>query len=194
MHNEETVKNEISKWLEDNGVDVYWEKKNDYGYGVFTTTTGTKKPDLCLIWKNHVVLVEVKDAESFSNVYDAFFQIIGYYNNITTVSIGGKRFNVTGFVVATQYSVCGRLFPSEPIIEFKDFGPGRQKAAIESHLPFSEYKLTEMFTRLLWRSPQLKDMMIGTLVSSRLMYPNSPPVPTILGKQKGHQFFEEVKL
>jgi len=59
-YQEEDVKHGISAWLIENGIDVWWEKKNSYGYDIFSTTTGAKKPDLLIKWKDNVVLVEVK--------------------------------------------------------------------------------------------------------------------------------------
>ena len=192
-YQEEQVKNEISTWLIENGVDVWWEKKNSYGYDIFSTTTGTKKPDLLIRWKDNVVLVEVKNAESYSNVYNSFFQLLGYYNRISTITIGNQHLDVTGFIIATQYSPVGRLFPKEPLETFESFKEQRKRAAIAGYIPFSEYKLTEMFIRLLWRARQKPDVFIGALLSSVLNFPSNEAIPTILAKRNGQQIFKEVR-
>ena len=191
-YQEEEVKDEISTWLIENGVDVWWEKKNSYGYDIFSTATGTKKPDLLIRWKDNVVLVEVKNAESYSNVYNSFFQLLGYYNRITTITIGNQHLDVTGFIIATQYSPVGRLFPKEPLETFESFKEQRKRAAIAGYIPFSEYKLTEMFIRLLRRARQREDVFIGALLSSVLNFPSNEAIPTILAKRNGKQIFKEV--
>ncbi len=190
---EDDVKQSISRWLIDNRIEVWWEKKNDYGHGVFTTVTGTRKPDLLLKWKDNVVLTEVKNATSFSNVYDSFFQLLGYYNNISTVSVNNERLAVTGFVAATQCSIQGHLFTYEPLQTYETFGDGRRQAISQGYLPYSEYKLSEMFVRLLWRAKQKPDVFIGALLSSVLNFPSDDPIPTILAKRNGQQVFKEVR-
>jgi len=191
-YQEETVKHDISMWLIENGIDVWWEKKNSYGYDIFSTSTGAKKPDLLIQWKDNVVLVEVKNAESYSNVYDSFFQLLGYYNNISTVTANNKHFNVTGFIVATQYSTQGHLFPYELLETYESFGDGRKNAISKGYLPYSEYKMTEMFVRLLWRARQKPDVFIGALLSSVLNFPSNPVIPAVLAKRNGQQIFKEV--
>lgn len=192
-YQEEAVKNEIGVWLNENGIDVCWKKKNVFGYDVFSAPTGAKKPDLLIRWKDNVVLVEVKYAKSYSNVYDSFFQLLGYYNNIPCVSVDDQQMYVTGFIIATQYSIQGRLFPHEPLETYESFGVKRKEAAVGGQIPFSEYKLTEMFTRLLWRAKRKPDVFIGTLLSSVLNCPNEAPIPMILAKLNGHQIFKEVR-
>lgn len=192
-YNEEIVKKGISEWVSEYGIDVFFEKKNAFGYDIFHTKTGAKKPDLLFLWKDNVVLVEVKYAESYSNVYDAFFQLIGYYNDISTVKIGNKQLSVTGFIVATQYCKQGRLFQNEPLETYETFGDGRKHAATNGYLPISEYKLSEMFIRLLWRATQKKGVFIGALLSSVLNYPGSTPIPSILAKRDGKQIFKEMR-
>lgn len=193
-YNEDIVKNDISTWVSEFGIDVLWEKKNRYGHNIFHTDTGAKKPDLLFIWKDNIVLVEVKYAESYSNVYDAFFQLLGYYNDISTVEIENKQLHVTGFLIATQYCKQGRLFSKEPFETYPEFGDGRKHAATNGYLPFSEYKLSEMFIRLLWRYPKRKqDVFIGGLFSSVLNYPDSPAVPMIIGKRNKQQIYKEIR-
>ena len=193
-YHEEDIKHNISTWLIKNGIDVWWEKKNAYGYGIFTTPTKTKKPDLLIRWKDNVVLVEVKNAESYSNVYDSFFQLLGYYNNISTVMVNNEQLNVTGFVAATQYSIQGRLFSYEPLQTHETFGDGRKHAASNGYLPYSEYKMTEMFIRLLWRAKHREDIFIGALLSSVLNFPSDDPIPAMLAKRNGQQVFKEVRV
>jgi hypothetical protein len=192
-YQEEDVKHGISAWLIKNGIDVWWEKKNAYGYGVFTAPTGTKKPDLLIRWKDNVVLAEVKNAESCSNVYDSFFQLLGYYNNISTITVDNERLNVTGFIAASQYSIQGHLFPDETLQTYETFGDGRKYAISNGYLPYSEYKMTEMFIRLLWRAKQKPDIFIGALLSSVLNFPSDTPIPSMLAKRNGQQVFKEVR-
>ena len=167
-YQEEDVKHAISTWLIKNGIDL-------------------------IRWKDNIVLVEVKNAESYSGVYDSFFQLLRYYNNISAATADNKRLDITGFIAATQYSIQGHLFSKEPLETYESFGDGRKYAASEGFLPYSEYKMTEMFIRLLWRAKQKPDVFIGALLSSVLNFPRGDAIPTILAKQNGQQIFKEVR-
>jgi hypothetical protein len=184
------VKKQLCGWVEPFGIEVFWEHRSPpLGYKVFKT--GYKKtPDLLFRFGNEAVLVEVKSAAHHSNVYNAFFQILGYRNDIETVTIGTEIVAVTGFVVATQYSIYGHLFHHDILSPYRQFTTGRQQQADNDILPRNEYALTEMFTRLLWRGTKEgrdSDVFIGSFVSDRIHH--GSPTPAILGSARGKQFF-----
>lgn len=187
---EEDVKKQLCGWIKPLGVEVLWENRSPPP-GFKTFKTGYKKtPDLLFRFNDEVVLVEVKTATHNSNVYDAFFQILDYHKDIKTVTIGTEIATVTGFAVATQYSIMGRLFSYDAKSEYEHFGLGRQYQADQGILPKNEYALTEMFTRLLWRG--IKDgrdneAFIGSLVSDLLN--DGLPTPAIIASGHGKQFF-----
>lgn len=191
---EEEVKKQLCGWVEPFGVEVIYENRNPpEGYKVFKTN-GRKTPDLLFRYGNDAVLVEVKRAEHHSNVYDAFFQILGYHKDIKTVAVRGEEVKITGFVVATQYSMYGALFHHDPLSEYEHFSKGRQGDADKNILPRNEHALTEMFTRLLWRG--IKDgrdseAFIGCLLSDRIHHGTLTPM--ILGSLHEKQSFDPLK-
>jgi hypothetical protein len=188
---EKSVKEALTTWLQHYPCEVIDESRfrTDYGRG------GMKSPDLLVKSNVGAVLIEVKNAVHDSNVFDSFFQILNYHNNINTVTVDRhEKLDITGFVVATQFSMYGRLFAFETRIPYDKFRKGRQGGADRGELPRTEYDRTEMFTRLLWRGINSeRPMFIGTLLSN-VLNDAKDVTPMIIGSkyQNKKQFYDQV--
>jgi hypothetical protein len=171
---EEVVKRQLSIWLSSFKCDVYWEKKNKYGYPIFKAVNadgGTaNKPDLLIIRNGRCYLCEVKNGNSVSNVCDSLPQILMYSCSDNRYTIDGDEIRPVGYLVATQYSIHGHLFP--PFVDVlrppETMGDGRIGAIRRGELPKNEHVVTEVYTRLLWRLGCESGESIGVLLSDAL--------------------------
>lgn len=178
-YTEENTKESLSVWLEGYGCNIFWEKKNEYNRPVFNTQNlngGTcEKPDL-LVERAHVggspvyYVIEVKNGESDSNVYDSFPQLLRYAEGKLRFSIGETPISVSGYFVATQFSDRGRLFSNDVPGDSCAFSNGRVGAIAKGELPRNEYIRTEQYIRLLWRMAKqaCSETRIGALLSNVL--------------------------
>jgi hypothetical protein len=186
---EKAVKEQIIGWLRSYRCEVIDENRFRTDYGRY----GMKSPDLLV--KSHIgaFLIEVKNAVHDSNIFDSFFQILDYHNNINTVTVDKReKLDIKGFVVATQFSMYGRLFAFETRIPYDKFGKGRQGDADRGNLPCTEYDRTEMFTRLLWRGINSeRPVFIGTLLSN-VLNDGKDVTPMIIGSKNKKQFYDKV--
>lgn len=191
---EENVKQFLTGWLTPYVHDIWWEQKNDFGCGVFSVKgTGGKKPDMIIRYRREVVAVEVKMGLKSKELYNAFPQILDYYNDVTECYIDGQPLKITGYVVATKNSIDGRLFREECFSRYESMDKSRREIADQGRLPHNEYERTEMFTRILWRMTSWREgVFIGALLSSALDDENTR-YPKILGKEGKQQFFTEVE-
>lgn len=165
--NEDVVKDTLSKWLNQFGVKVYWEKENIYHYPVFKTSL-KERPDLIIEKNNKFFAVEVKDSfKGDGNVADSFTQIIKYANNGAKYFIGFREINISGYLVATQNSIKGHLC-NEEIIDTPS--QNRQWSINHGETPKKEYGKTKLFIRLAWREAKEKAIPcgVGALLSSSL--------------------------
>lgn len=191
---EEDVKQLLTGWLTGFVDDVRWEKKNAWNNHTFSVD-GRCKPDIIIRYGDKTVAIEVKMSTKSKNIYNAFPQIIKYYENVKTCHIDEKSYAITGYIVATECSLLrGRLFRREQIKTYEEMDSGRKDAAHRRELPRNEYERTEMFTRLLWRMLDYmelwrEDVFIGALLSGMLDDPNARD-PRILGKVGKDQFFK----
>lgn len=184
-YTEENTKESLSVWLEGYGCNIFWEKKNEYNRPVFNTQNlngGTcEKPDLlvrALVNGSHVYyVIEVKNGQSDSNVYDSFPQLLRYAEGKLLFSIGETPISVSGYFVATQFSERGRLFFKDVSADSCAFSDSRWGAIARGEIPRNEYILTEQYTRLLWRMAKLtcSETRIGALLSTVL---NGARVPS----------------
>jgi len=187
--NERSVKEQIIGWLRSYRCEVIDENRFTTCYGRY----GMKRPDLLVKCSSGSFLIEVKNAVHDSNVFDSFFQILKYHDNIDAVTVDKRdELNITGIVVATQFSMYGRLFAFEKLLEYIDFGEGRQGDADRGNLPRREYDRTEMFTRLLWRGIDSdRPIFIGTLVSN-ILNDEKDFTPMIIGSKNKKQFYDRM--
>lgn len=187
-YTEEHTKYSLSVWLEAYGCNVFWEKKNDYNRPVFNTQNFNgrtcEKPDLlvertCVDGTPVYYVIEVKNGESDSNVYDSFPQLLRYAEGKLRFSVGETQINVSGYFVATQFSERGRLFSNDVPGDACAFSEGRRGEIARGKLPRNEYILTEQYIRLLWRMAKLtcSETRIGALLSTVL---NGSHIPSPL--------------
>lgn len=190
---EDVVKRQLSIWLASYKCEVYWEKKNQYKYPIFKAVNangGTaNKPDLLILRNGRCYLCEVKNGNSVSNVCDSLPQILMYSKSDNHYMINGKEIKPDGYLVATQYSIHGHLFP--PFVDVirppETMGDGRISAIKRGELPKHEHVVTEVYTRLLWRLGSESSEPIGVLLSDILNndFSISPMYQYKHGKQQG---------
>lgn len=194
---EDEAKHDLTEWLHENGLSVFWEKDNPFDYPTFRINNVRERPDLVIEGEEVTLAVEMKDASSKSNVYDALFQLARYWQRYAGGAheylAEGQTIGIDGFVVGTQYSSTGHLYEQEveTILPAENYGDGRRRAIRIGELPGCEYNMTEQFTRLLWRCAKQFDVSsppaIGTLLSTALEA-KTPPEPAVLwtlGDQQG---------
>lgn len=171
----------LSGWLSHGGFEVFWNKKNNEGYPVFSVKGLTEKPDLFLrlksnpFWYN--TAVEVKPPRDFDirkgcKILDYWKN---YINNQTTYFADELTIFPKYFVVATECSKEGKLFESDKNLEPIHNGGHREKAIEMGIIPKSEYTHTFDFVRHLWATwrdvynrNDKKQGAIGVLLSSVL--------------------------
>lgn len=194
---EHGTKNELTDWLKDNGATVYWEESNDWNHPTFSINRHTdhgRTPDLLIELGGYVFVVEYKTGSSVGQIYDALFQLGGYwvdYIKGDDYHADGRQKSVDGFLTASSHSPAGRLFPkyAERRQDYSDMDTGRRFCS-HSQLPPSEYRMTEQHIRLLWR--YVKDATtedhatgyetpnIGGLLSDMLEQQTDDPKPAVL--------------
>lgn len=194
---EAEAKHELTTWLREHGLTVFWEQSNVYGYPTFSVEgRGTaEKPDLLVAGDRLTVAIEMKDGSSKSNVYDASPQTHRYWLQSPTVRYvaRGREFTPDGVLTATQYSLDGHLF--HPTVDTRldpeGYGSGRKRAISIDELPQFEHAMTEQYVRTLWRyAKELSsesNIGIGALLSTVLDGDDhrEPAALWTLGKRQG---------
>lgn len=198
MSNETEVKQAVSDWLESFGCKIWWERKNKvYDYPVFKAKRGragtTEKPDILILTNGKYSMCETKNAEHKKNVYDALFQTLRYATNGDMeyfINGSTEPILISGYMVATQHSINGRLFQSDHEKLNESMSESRLYAInVLQELPQREYLMTEQFTRIIWRGAKKFncEYKVGTLLSNVLNM--EYPTPLFLykqGKQPGY--------
>lgn len=152
---EDEVKIHLSKWLENHGCNVFWEKKPSYGYATFSTTS-TENPDLLVEnkYKNKYWLIEVKIGDDSGAIHRAVPQLLKYYrmheNAEQEYKIRGKRVIPDGFLLATRNAFEGKLYHSYGTREVLHQQTWAKENDAE-FLPTEEYGATETVVRVLWQ-------------------------------------------
>lgn len=176
---EEVIMLRLSKWLDKNGFEVFWNKSNDYGFESFGISGTNKKPDLYIrcvenpMWYNSVM--EVKPPTDFDVRKGA--KILDYWKEYVTgsaeYSIGGSKVLPKYFLLGTTCSIEGKLFDSD--YAFQPINPdGNRKKVIEMGLlPKTEYIETFNFVRHLWATwrdvyQRVPGTAVGILLSDML--------------------------
>jgi len=196
--NEHGTKHDLTEWLKSNSATVYWEESNDWDHPTFSIDRHSdhgRTPDLLIELGGYVFVVEYKTGSSVGEIYDALFQLGGYwvdYIKGDDYRAGGRRKSVDGFLTASSHSPAGRLFPkyAERRQDYSDMDTGRRSCFEYNQLPPAEYRMTEQHIRLLWR--YVKDATtedhatgtetpnIGGLLSDMLQRPSDDPKPAVL--------------
>lgn len=163
---EEKVEIILWDWLKTKGeniVKIYFNRKNILNCKTFKVI-GTKgsKPDLLFSFKDfnktRFVAIEIKDGDTNRNVFDSNKIFSKYYldyiKNKAKYYILDKKIKIDFFVVATQYSIFGKLIKEDNrIIDNIDKGQNdkwRSMSAKSKTLPRCEYTRTSDFLRNLW--------------------------------------------
>lgn len=174
---EDEVKLRLSRWLDQHGAKVYWERDKRYGYSTFSTST-RKKPDLVVEGDQRTYVIEVKHGDESSEIHDGALQTVNYWetiaNNDVTYKVNGKSIEPDAVLLATDYAPLGKLFNTEGTKDRRrtEYSEGRQRAVSWGALPKDEYGATETLIRMMWRfskdRTQPEDLGIGGLFSSHL--------------------------
>jgi len=181
---EDEVKEQLTKWLIENGCRVYWEKKNKNNHPIFKTKY-VHKPDLLVLGKFNTAAVEVKTGDSKSNIYNGVVDCFDYwihYLNQQKYFINSTEIYIHNFVVATENSINGHLYNDnfESCLVTEKFNDTRQHAINNGELPRVEFNMTEQSTRILWRLANRysgNTIGIGVLLSNGLdLNPNKSPM------------------
>lgn len=195
---EHQEKNQVSRWLEKHGGDVWWEQANPWDYPTFHIERGEhrvqSKPDLVVEIDGIAIAAEFKPKVSKSNIYDALLQLHGYWFNHTVHDqvyvCGGSAVEIEGFVTATGNSIVGHLFDGgyEEALTTEDFGQGRINAIKRGKLPAQEWTMTEQHVRQLWRvrkdalekNDHLTDVPASGALLSTMLDGDADPKPAVL--------------
>jgi hypothetical protein len=145
---EDIAKFELSKWLEENGFKVYWERKNKFGYSIFKTKGSTrKKPDVLIISPTGVTaVIETKCSKATETIEGK--KILSYYIDYDREKIkyyvDDKEVIIKYFLLANEYSKEGKLFKNDEPYHHEHYVSG-------CGYPEYEFEKTKTFIRMLWR-------------------------------------------
>jgi hypothetical protein len=184
---EDQVKIDLSRWFENHGARVFWEKRPSFGYSTFSTQTA-ERPDLLVVGDRRAFAVEVKRGHDSAGVHDGAAQTLRYWKRYNLDGVDefyradGSQVSVDAFILATQFSPDGKLFyryGRRDVVRQRSIEERLEYFDPPIHfLPDYEYGTTETVTRMLWRmATQSREQRpgseespagIGTLLSSRL--------------------------
>lgn len=148
-------------WLKTKGnvEEVYFNRTNELGWKVFTTSGINKKPDFVVLiergYGKEYIAIEIKNASSSRNVHDSG-KILMYYENFikrqTHYFINETEIKINHFVIATEQSLKGKLFLEDETIisNVNSTDWMRQNGSKFGMLPEFEYQRTSDFVRRLW--------------------------------------------
>lgn len=174
---EELVKKKLADWLIKSGFEVFWEKKNEWGFPTFHIVGNNKKPDLFIrlrykpTW--YQCAIEVKCGADGAGIRSSR-KILDYYHdytdNVNTYVIEGEILEPKYFLVATEYSMDGHLFKFEGGERPLRKESTRNDAIGSGQLPGSEFAQTFGFVRDLWTQwkPRKPPVSVGALLSDKL--------------------------
>ena len=180
MSLEENAMVNLSVWLTKSGFEVFWNRKNPYGFDVFRTEKSQKKPDLFIRrvenpnwWQT---LIEVKPNEG-GKIRDGM-KILDYCravtNNEIKYMIDDNIIRPKYFLLATECSKKGKLFGSDNMLKPITPSGSRFLAANKYRIiPQSEYFQTFTCVRdlwAIWRDVYLREKgeKVGVLLSDVL--------------------------
>lgn len=174
---EDGVRLDLSTWIRNDDVQVYWDRDHDCGWSTFDIDTRTR-PDLLIDSVSNTYAVEVKVGDDSGKTHDGFAQLVEYWQSYVedgvTYRIDGQRKSIDAFLLATDHAPHGRLYKTEGEGDVlrTGTGEGRQQAVQKGSLPAREFNATERAIRVLWRLTKERcedaECGIGALLSSRL--------------------------
>jgi len=153
---EDGIKEIISRWLTAHSVEVYWEKANSHGWGVFKVEGTRRKPDLYIRRKGECgysfeTAIEVKDGNDSHGVREGnkiIDYMYDYSKNNVVYYVNREITKPKFFLLATQYSIEGHLYSGETVKPLLD--SGRHDAIERGELPKVEFVNTFDLVRHLW--------------------------------------------
>lgn len=177
---ETDVELQLAEWFLKHNMTIYHNHKTQYFYKTFTTKGRKEKPDLLVYMNSYPVkgyiAIEVKDATSNKNIYDAtkIIDYLNHYKNKETIYlINGKEINVHAFAVATQYSHIGKLFTDEKIVMPSQNDKWHERLQTYQNEPPKEYDKSKQYLRQMWatwrRTRTDTDPALGIILSSQLI-------------------------
>jgi len=174
---EDDVNKYLSEWLRGDDRTIFWDRNKTYGNGTFSVTT-RRRPDLLIQAQNRNYAVEVKRAEDSAKVHDGAEQVFQYWRDLVdgdaTYTARGNEIKIDAVLLATRYSVEGRLFHNWKKKDVRRSGrsEGAKRAAEYGQIPQIEHATSETLIRLLHRFARSYDedavVGIGGLLSSAL--------------------------
>lgn len=168
--NEKEATIQLREWLELNGYFVYTGKEFN------VRSAAGKRPDMIVINNStgRHSAIEIKRSRA-KDIHKAY-KIVNYasdYSKGASYTIDNRSVDITNFLVATDASVDGKLFPDDVLYDEKHrnqqasaydtWGHGRVE-------PYLEYLRSGEFVRTIWREwkdrANMADLKIGILLSS----------------------------
>jgi len=172
--NEKKVEIILGNWFKSYKIPRWFNRLSDGFDKKFTTKGSQKKPDMIILSNNKYYAIEIKDAEISRNVYDSN-KIIKYMKDYCegkiSYYIDDQKINIHSFLIATQYSLQGKLFKDDDNLINPDekWNEILKKWGNE---PLCEFQNTKKFLRALWSFWRLtrnnNDRGIGILLSNIL--------------------------
>lgn len=177
---EDEVYLQLTAWFQNHGIDVFWNKKNNFAETFYTRGQTTRKGDLIIEktfpWGEIVCgVVEVK-IERGRDIRSAR-KILDYYNDYITGKIRyfikGRILEPRYFLVGSKHSVDGKLFMNDNKLYQKSKKGDDIRKKRPDMFPQDEYSRTFDFTRSIWtefreRYEKNKKFKIGVLLSGVL--------------------------
>jgi len=192
---EDEVKINLSRWFENEGAEVFWEKRPSYGYQTFSTLTA-ERPDLLVVGDRHTFAIEVKIPDGAGRAIDGAEQTYRYWRRFCVEDVdeqycaAGDTHTPDAFLLATQFAPDGRLLSrydtQSSVRQLPIYDDKRMEWADPPihFLPDWEFGVAESVTRMLWRLATSRNdelekdigVGVGTMLSTCLDGPQ-PDVP-----------------
>jgi hypothetical protein len=164
LKNEEEIEIILWNWLITNGekvINIYFNRKNRVNDNIFHTKGLNEKPDFILElnkgYEKEFICVEVKPANKSKEVHESG-KILRYYKNYISGStkyfINNEEIKISGFAVATAFSLRGHLFKEEVLkdnlLGNLDDYKNKLKCIELNLIPRYEFDRTHDYLRRLW--------------------------------------------
>jgi hypothetical protein len=168
--NEKEATIQLREWLESNGYFVYTGKEFN------VRSAASKRPDMIVINTLTGIHSAIEIKRSRAKDIHKAYKIVNYasdYIKGARYTIDNRSVNITNFLVATEASINGKLFPDDVFYDEKHrkhqasaydtWGRGRVE-------PYYEYLRSGEFVRTIWREwkdrTNMAELKIGILLSS----------------------------
>lgn len=152
---ETEIRKKISDWVSGSGeYSVYWGEGGSEQYPNYQMDSTGDRPDM-LAQGDSNILIEIKNGDDSSLVYDGMAQCQRYWSQIefgdATALIDGNRCSIDAVALMTQYSSDGRLFKEEREQGQRQTYSDHESDWNKNSRPQYEYARTEAVPRIMWR-------------------------------------------